>query len=326
MNRQEPVLCVEGLSTHFFPKTGVVKAVDGVSFSVSAGEIFGIVGESGSGKTITGLSVLGLVPLPGKIVSGSIRLNGTDLAKMDPFGLRQLRGMEMAMIFQDAMTALNPVLRVDTQVIEAIRAHRPMPIHQARKEAASALAQMGIPAPEERLRAYPHQFSGGMRQRLAIALAMINSPGLIIADEPTTALDVTIQAQILSEVQELSRSKGTAIVWITHDLTVVAGLADRIGVMYAGRLVETGTTDDVLDTPLHPYTLGLIGSIPSRTRRGSPLAQIPGSTPSLDNLPVGCAFIERCRRARTACREIPAMVERAPGHWVRCHFPEGGLA
>ena len=326
MNRQEPVLCVEGLSTHFFPKTGVVKAVDGVSFSVSAGEIFGIVGESGSGKTITGLSVLGLVPLPGKIVSGSIRLNGTDLAKMDPFGLRQLRGMEMAMIFQDAMTALNPVLRVDTQVIEAIRAHRPMPIHQARKEAASALAQMGIPAPEERLRAYPHQFSGGMRQRLAIALAMINSPGLIIADEPTTALDVTIQAQILSEVQELSRSKGTAIVWITHDLTVVAGLADRIGVMYAGRLVETGTTDDVLDTPLHPYTLGLIGSIPSRTRRGSPLAQIPGSTPSLDNLPVGCAFIERCRRARTACREIPAMVERAPGHWVRCHFPERGLA
>ncbi|WP_022666874.1 ABC transporter ATP-binding protein [Desulfospira joergensenii] len=325
MKRQDPILYIEGLTTHFFSKTGVVKAVDGVSFSVSAGEIFGIVGESGSGKTLTGLSVLGLVPPPGKIIDGSIHLNGIDLTGMDASGLRRLRGMEMAMIFQDAMTALNPVLRVDTQVIEAIRAHRPMPRHQALKEAAAALAQVGIPAPEERLRAYPHQFSGGMRQRLAIALAMINSPGLIIADEPTTALDVTIQAQILSEVQKLSRSKGTAIVWITHDLTVVAGLADRIGVMYAGRLVETGTTDDVLDNPLHPYTRGLIGSIPSRTRRGLPLAQIPGSTPSLDNLPAGCAFIERCSRARTACRENPAMAETTPGHQVRCHFPGGEL-
>ncbi len=325
MNHDAPVLCVQDLVTHFFSRAGVVKAVDGVSFSVPAGRVFGIVGESGSGKTMTGLSVLGLVPPPGRIVSGSIRLNGWELTAMDESDLRRLRGNQMAMIFQDAMTALNPVLRVDTQMIEAIRVHRPMSRNQARIEAATALAQVGIPAPEERLRAYPHQFSGGMRQRLAIALAMINAPKLIIADEPTTALDVTIQAQILSEVQKLSRDRGTAIIWITHDLTVVAGLADRIGVMYAGRLVETGSVDSVLDHPLHPYTLGLIGSVPSRTRRGKPLAQIPGTTPSLAHLPAGCAFKDRCCRARETCRQTPAMVEAAPGHQVRCHFPGGEL-
>ncbi|RMD65454.1 MAG: ABC transporter ATP-binding protein, partial [Alphaproteobacteria bacterium] len=279
-----PTLQVEDLKTHFFTKAGVVKAVDGVSFSVGQAEIVGLVGESGSGKSVTGFSIIGLVDPPGRIVGGRILFKGQDLALADEEQMRHLRGNRIAMIFQDPMMTLNPVLRIETQMVETVLAHERVDRETARQRARDVLGQVGIPSPDERLKAYPHQFSGGMRQRVAIAIALLNHPDLIIADEPTTALDVTIQAQILHQMQILCRERGTALIWITHDLTVVAGLADRVCVMYAGRLVEQGPIDDVLDRPMHPYTRGLIGSVPSRNRRGAPLYQIPGMTPSLLNL------------------------------------------
>jgi len=299
----------------------VVRAVDGVSFSVRPGEVLGLVGESGCGKTVTGFSILGLVDPPGRIVGGRIVFEGTDLLQMREAQLRQIRGSRIAMVFQDPMMTLNPVLRIDTQMVEAVRAHQPVDTTTALKISRDALARVGIPSPESRLRSYPHQFSGGMRQRVAIAIALLNRPKLIIADEPTTALDVTIQAQILYEAQKLCRESGTALIWITHDLSVVAGLADRICVMYAGRIVEQGTVDEVLDAPLHPYTHGLIGSVPSRNRRGSPLAQIPGMTPALLNLPPGCAFRNRCPRAAPACIEEPKLETKANARLVRCFYP-----
>ncbi|MEM6680579.1 MAG: ABC transporter ATP-binding protein, partial [Pseudomonadota bacterium] len=289
-----PILEVEGLETQFLMRAGTAKAVDGVSFQIGRGEVLGIVGESGSGKSVTGFSVLGLVDPPGEIAGGSVRFRGEELVGAAPERLRALRGNRIAMIFQDPMMTLNPVLRVDTQMIEAVLAHKDVPRAEARERARDALARTGIPSPDERLTAYPHQLSGGMRQRVAIAIAFLNEPDLIIADEPTTALDVTIQAQILAEAQTLCREAGTALIWITHDLAVVAGLADRIAVMYAGRIVEQGPTDDVIDRPLHPYTVGLLGSVPSAGRRGEPLTQIPGMTPDLTKLPPGCAFRARC--------------------------------
>lgn len=222
------------------------------------------------------------------------------------------------MIFQDPMMTLNPVLRVDTQMIEAVQAHHKVSREQARQRALQTLTMVGIPSPQERLRTYPHQLSGGMRQRVAIAIALLNSPRLIIADEPTTALDVTIQGQILFEVQKLCRETGTGLIWITHDLAVVAGLADRVSVMYAGRVVETGSTRDVITHPMHPYTHGLIASIPTPESRGRPLVPIPGMTPSLLNLPQGCAFRGRCPRATDACLIEPQPVEVRPAQWVRC--------
>jgi peptide/nickel transport system ATP-binding protein len=320
-SRAAAVLEVENLSTHFFTRQGVVRAVDEVSFVLAPGEILGLVGESGSGKTVTGFSILGLVDPPGRIVAGSIRLAGEELVGLPEERLRAVRGARIAMIFQDPMMTLNPVLRVDLQMIEAIRAHASVSREEARARAREALVQVGIPAPDSRLRAYPHQLSGGMRQRVAIAIALLNRPEVIVADEPTTALDVTIQAQILHQVQTLCRETGTALVWISHDLSVVAGLADRICVMYAGRIVEDGTVDDVLDRPLHPYTKGLIGSVPARNARGRPLAQIPGMTPSLIDLPEGCAFRTRCPRADAACREAPRLRELRQGHHARCHHP-----
>jgi peptide/nickel transport system ATP-binding protein len=317
-----PLLAVEDLQTHFFTRAGVVKAVAGVSLTVRRGEVLGLVGESGSGKTVTGFSIIGLVDPPGRIVAGRIVFEGQDLARLPEERLRALRGERIAMIFQDPMMTLNPVLRIDTQMIEAIRAHHPdVSSAEARQRARDGLAQVGIPAAEERLAAYPHQFSGGMRQRVAIAIALLNRPALLIADEPTTALDVTIQAQILYEVQKLCRESGTALLWITHDLAVVGGLADAIAVMYAGRIVEQGPVDDVLDRPLHPYTRGLIGSVPSRNRRGVPLQQIPGMTPSPLKLPAGCSFRSRCPRADERCREMPALEELLPTHLVRCVHP-----
>jgi peptide/nickel transport system ATP-binding protein len=225
------------------------------------------------------------------------------------------------MIFQDPMMTLNPVLRVDTQMIEAVQAHRAVDRSAALALAREALVQVGMPAPERRLKAYPHELSGGMRQRIAIAIAFLNKPDLIIADEPTTALDVTIQAQILHEVQGLCRKTGTAMIWITHDLAVVSALADRIAVMYAGRVVETGRTEDVIDRPLHPYTRGLIGSVPSQTRRGARLAQIPGMPPSLANLPAGCTFRPRCERASERCRTEPEVSAAGNGRHLRCFHP-----
>ncbi len=325
MNEHTPTLEVKNLRTHFFTKAGVVKAVDDVSFTVDRGEVLGLVGESGSGKSVTGFSILGLVDPPGRIVSGNIMFNGRDMANLPEKGWRGLRGSKIAMIFQDPMMTLNPVLRVDTQMIEAIRAHdSSVSKDEARQRCRDALGQVGIPSPDERLKSYPHQFSGGMRQRVAIAIALLNKPDLIIADEPTTALDVTIQAQILFEAQKLAKETGTALIWITHDLTVVAGLADRICVMYAGKLVEQGHIDEVLDTPLHPYTRGLIGSVPSRNKRGSALYQIPGMTPSLIKLPPGCAFRDRCQRAQEKCREEPAITYPEPNRAVRCFFPHLG--
>jgi peptide/nickel transport system ATP-binding protein len=313
---------VQNLQTHFFTRAGVVRAVDGVSFEVGPGEVLGLVGESGCGKTVTGFSILGLVDAPGRIVGGRILFEGTDLVALPEEEMRKVRGARIAMVFQDPMMTLNPVLRIDTQMVEAVRAHQDLDKKKARQVAREALERVGIPGAESRLRSYPHQFSGGMRQRVAIAIALLNRPKLIIADEPTTALDVTIQAQILYEAQKLCRESGTALVWITHDLSVVAGLADRICVMYAGRIVEQGTVDEVLDAPLHPYTHGLIGSVPSRNRRGTPLAQIPGMTPALVNLPPGCKFRTRCPRAAPACSSEPALEPHGGnGRLVRCFYP-----
>jgi peptide/nickel transport system ATP-binding protein len=315
-----PTIEVRNLRTHFATRAGIVKAVDDVSFTVARGEVLGLVGESGSGKSVTGFSIIGLVDPPGRIAGGSILYQGQDLARLDERQMRALRGDRIAMIFQDPMMTLNPVLRIDTQMIEAVQAHTPLSRTAARAKARDALGMVGIPSPEERLHAYPHQFSGGMRQRVAIAIALLHNPDLLIADEPTTALDVTIQAQILSEVQRLAAEHGTALIWITHDLSVIAGLADRIAVMYAGRIVETGEAAAVLDRPLHPYTAGLIGSVPSRNRRGAPLRQIPGMTPSLLSLPAGCAFRTRCERADTACEQQPP--ETGTSHTTRCFHPE----
>jgi peptide/nickel transport system ATP-binding protein len=317
----EPTLRVEHLRTHFFTRHGVVKAVEDVSFSVGPGKILGLVGESGSGKSMTGNSIMGLVDPPGRVVAGRILLGGQDLRMLSPEAMRRVRGNRIAMIFQDPMTTLNPVLRVDTQMIEAIQAHADVSRAAALERAGDALARVGIPAPQERLSAYPHQFSGGMRQRVAIAIALLNQPDLIIADEPTTALDVTIQGQILFEMQKLARESGTALIWITHDLSVIAGLADEICVMYAGRVVELGSVDQVLDAPLHPYTHGLIASVPSRGRRGEPLRQIPGMTPSLLDLAPGCAFRARCARADNACAQDPALSSPVAGRQVRCFHP-----
>ena len=312
-------LSVRALRTHFFTKEGVAKAVDGVDFEVAPGEILGLVGESGSGKTVTGFSILGLIDPPGRIVEGSsIRLEGEELTTAAPERLRAIRGAEIAMIFQDPMMTLNPVLRVDTQMVETVQAHLNVSRSEALARSRAALGQVGIASPDERLRAYPHQFSGGMRQRVAIAIALLHKPKLIVADEPTTALDVTIQGQILFEAQRLCRESGTAMIWVTHDLAVVDGLADRIAVMYAGRIVETGSTADVIERPMHPYTKGLIGSVPSQNTRGHKLAQIPGMTPSLLKLPRGCAFKARCPIAIDKCNEMPALEEHHPGHWARC--------
>ena len=321
MNRNQPALSVESLRTHFFTKAGIVKAVDDVSFSVNSGEVIGIVGESGSGKTVAGFSILGLVDPPGEIVSGSIKFFGEELVKADPRKMQSLRGNRIAMIFQDPMMTLNPVLRIDTQVIETIKAHRNLTDRECYEEALKALDLVGIPSPVERLKNYPHQLSGGMRQRIAIAIAFINKPDVIIADEPTTALDVTIQSQIIYEAQKLCEKTGTALIWITHDLSVIAGLADRICVMYAGRVVETGLTDEIIDRPQHPYTQGLIGSVPSHNKRGTRLSQIPGMTPSLLNLPKGCAFKTRCTQADQVCEKSPEISSVGEGRFIRCHHP-----
>ena len=317
----QPTIEVRNLRTHFFTKAGVVKAVDDVSFSVAKGRILGLVGESGSGKSVTGFSIMGLVDPPGRVVGGEILFQGRDLAGLPEEEMRRIRGARIAMIFQDPMMTLNPVLRIDTQMIEAIVAHEPLGDAAARERSLAALQMVGIPAPEERLKAYPHQLSGGMRQRVAIAIALLHRPELIIADEPTTALDVTIQAQILFEVQRLAAETGTALIWITHDLAVVSGLADRIAVMYAGRIVEQGSVAEVVGRPLHPYTRGLLDSVPSQNARGARLRQIPGMAPSLLAPPEGCAFRPRCQRADDACRAEPAAIELAPGRPVRCFHP-----
>ncbi|MGF9694236.1 ABC transporter ATP-binding protein [Rhizobium sp. 0TCS1.26] len=317
-----PALSVENLSVTFGTRKGRVTAVDDVSFHVDPGEVLGVVGESGSGKSVTGLAVMGLIDAPGTVSAGRVMLEGEPISGLTDGAMRGLRGKRMAMIFQDPISTLNPVLRIDTQIIEAITAHERVSASAARARAVEALRAVGIPSPESRLEAYPHQFSGGMRQRVAIAIALLHRPAVLIADEPTTALDVTIQAQILGEVQKLAAESGTALVWITHDLSVVAGLADRIAVMYAGRIVESGTVAEVLTTPRHHYTAGLIASVPSRNRRGQPLAQIPGSAPSLANMPPGCTFHPRCAARTEICSTTrPPLIDGPSGRFARCHHP-----
>ena len=322
MADSQPTLSVEDLKTYFFTKGGVARAVDGVSFSINRGEVMGLVGESGSGKSVTGFSIMGLVDPPGEVVSGRILFQGEDLVGADDERMRELRGSRVAMIFQDPMMTLNPVLRIDTQMIEAVQAHEKVDRRTAFERSRDALGQVGIPSPEERLSAYPHQFSGGMRQRVAIAIALLHQPELIIADEPTTALDVTIQGQILFEVQKLCRERGMSLIWITHDLAVVAGLADKICVMYSGRIVETGAIDDVLDGPLHPYTKGSSGRCRVITSGVSCWRKFP-------------VWRRRCSMSRAVAPFIPgarAPMKRAggrpelsapvqPGHQVRCIHP-----
>ena len=316
------VLEVKQLQTHFMTRQGVVKAVDGVDFALEAGRVLGLVGESGSGKSVTGFSILRLLDAPGQVVGGQVLFQGQDLAELSEREMRGIRGNRIAMIFQDPLMTLNPVLRIDTQMVEAVQAHHRVSRPAALARAAEALTKVGIPSAHERLSAYPHQFSGGMRQRVAIAIALLNEPDLIIADEPTTALDVTIQSQILSEVQALARDTGTALIWITHDLAVVSGMADDIAVMYAGRIVESGPTAEVLRAPRHPYTQGLLGSIPGHGQRGQALQQIPGMAPNMAQLPPGCAFAPRCAHADAKCREqAPAPEADRDGRVFRCHHP-----
>lgn len=319
------LLDVRQLKTQFQTKNGPVFAVNDVSLQLRKGEILGLVGESGSGKSVTGFSIMGLIDEPGRVVGGEIYFKGQDLRKLSAKQMRTIRGNRIAMIFQDPMMTLNPVLRIDTQMIEVLKAHEKISHQQAWERVRDTLGQMGVPSPEARLKAYPHQLSGGMRQRVAIAIALLLRPDLIIADEPTTALDVTIQAQILSEVQKLSQQYGTALIWITHDLSVVAGLADKLSVMYAGKIVESGTVDQVLDHPQHPYTLGLIRSLPSNNIRGQRLAQIQGVTPSLADLPIGCAFSLRCPSVTPICHVPPDFTNLGHQHLVRCYHPNGDI-
>jgi peptide/nickel transport system ATP-binding protein len=320
-----PLLSVDGLVTEFATRAGTLRAVDGVSFTLARGEVLGLVGESGSGKTVTGFSILGLIDPPGRIAAGSIRLDGAELVGLDREALRRIRGRRIAMVFQDPAMTLNPVLSIGTQLRLALQAHAPTTRRAAQARSVEVLTQVGIPDAASRLDAFPHQFSGGMRQRVAIAVALLHRPDLIIADEPTTALDVSIQAQILAEVKELVARSGTALIWISHDLATVSSLAQRIAVMYAGRIVEEGPAAAVLRQPRHPYTRGLIDSLPSRARPGEPLTQIPGTTPSLLRLPPGCAFQPRCPRASETCGEAP-MSTGDTIRRVRCHHPLGSAA
>ncbi|QFU16095.1 ABC transporter ATP-binding protein [Microvirga thermotolerans] len=316
-----PLLEVRGLRTVFHDLKGAWPAVDGVDLVVQPGEIVGLVGESGSGKSVTGFSLVQLIDPPGEVVAGDVLFKGEDLRRASEERLRALRGDRIAMIFQDPLMTLNPVLSIGEQMCEAILEHRDCSRQEAMREAAQALARVGIPSPETRLRQFPHEFSGGMRQRVAIATALLNGPDLIVADEPTTALDVTIQSQILFEVQKLSRETGAAVLWITHDLAVVAELADRVAVMYAGRIVEEGTVDEVLDRPRHPYTLGLLGSSAAMVEPGERLRQIDGAAPSIDARPSGCPFRPRCGRALPVCAEVDPLPQVQDGHRFRCHNP-----
>ena len=315
------LLDVRGLRTVFHAPEGAWAAVNGVDLTIRRGEVLCLVGESGSGKSVTGFSIVRLIDPPGEIVEGEILFDGADLRRASQEDLRALRGNRIAMVFQDPLSTLNPVLTIGEPMAEAITAHRSCSKAQITEESVRALARVGIPSPEVRLRQYPHEFSGGMRQRVAIAIALLNSPDLIIADEPTTALDVTIQSQILYEVQKLARETGTAILWITHDLAIVAELADRVAVMYAGQIVESGPADDVLDRPRHPYTLGLLKSSTGTVQPGERLHQIDGNAPRIDARPSGCPFRTRCDRVVAVCAEVYPARQQAGVQIFRCHNP-----
>ena len=322
--RDDKLLSIKGLRVEFPTGDGPLIAVNNVDLDVSKGEVLGIVGESGSGKTVLGLSSIGLIDRPGKVTAGKVVFNGQDLTKFRESEWRNIRGNRIAMIFQDPTTSLNPVQRIGAQMIEALQSHRDISKDAAREIIREAMVRVGINSPNERLDAYPHQFSGGMRQRVVIAIALLNDPDLIIADEPTTALDVTIQAQILRDMRRLSRDTQTALIWVSHDLSVVAQIAQRVAVMYAGRIVENGATEKILKSPSHPYTQGLIASMPGNTLTGERLHSIPGGLPKLSNLPAGCSFAPRCDYASSACNIMPELIQTSPDHAVRCVLPLDG--
>src|SRR5689334_1490628 len=318
----EPLLDVQDLQVSFATEDGLVRAVDGVSFTLDRGEVVAIVGESGSGKSVTAMTLMGLTRSPNARFGGSARLNGGDLVTASEDDLERVRGKEIAMIFQDPIASLSPVMRIGNQIAEQIRAHEKVSKAEALDRAADLMERVGIPRARERLRAYPHEFSGGMRQRVMIAMALSLSPGVLIADEPTTALDVTIQAQILKEISQLSRESNSGVIFVTHDLGVVADVADRVLVMYSGRLVEQGTLDEIFYDPQHPYTWGLMGSV-TRVDRDPPrrLPAIPGAPPSLLRTPEGCHFRPRCPHEFDRCREVPSLESRladTTDHLDRC--------
>ena len=315
-----PLLEVTNLNTSFHTRDGIVRAVRDVSFTVDKGETLGIVGESGSGKSVTCYSLMGLVPTPpGRIESGTAVFDGTDLLKLDEKRLNTFRGKRVSMIFQDPMTSLNPYMRVETQLAEPLIIHGIAEGDSAKKRALETLDAVGIPDAKNRIRSYPHEFSGGMRQRVMIAMALVTKPDLLIADEPTTALDVTVQAQILELIHDLQQDLGTAVILISHDLGVVAGFCDRVNVMYAGRVVESGTADQVFKSPKHPYNRALQNSIPAFAQKGAELYAIPGLPPDLARLPKGCAFAPRCEHAAEICRESePQLIESKSGGASSC--------
>ncbi len=313
------MLQVENLNTYFDTRKGLVKAVDGISFSIDKGEILGIVGESGAGKSITGFSLINLIDSPGEIVEGKILFDGVDLTRLDEDELSKIRGGDISMIFQDPQMSLNPVITIGKQLIETVTFHNPEISKQdAHKKAVEMLELVGIPAPEKRMTSYPHQLSGGMKQRVVIAMALINSPKLLIADEPTTALDVTIQAQILYLMKKLTQEYHSSLVLITHDIGVVAQMCDKVAVMYAGRIVEYGSNQDVLYNPKHPYTKGLIQCLPKLNEEKARLYQIPGVMPSLLHLSDGCYFRDRCPYADDECQVYPETIT-IEGRTVSCH-------
>ncbi len=323
----EPLLAIRDLVVEFDTPDGVVHAVDGVSYEVYPGETLGVVGESGSGKSVTVMAALGLIQMPpGRIVRGEVFYRGRDIIGLPVEELRKIRNKEIAMIFQDPMTSLNPVFKVGHQIAEAILVHdEDVTDDQAKSRSIGLLELVGVPDPSRRYDQYPHEYSGGMRQRAMIAMAMANQPSVLIADEPTTALDVTIQAQVLEVMKIAAEETGAATIMITHDLGVVAEMADRVTVMYGGRVVERGTVDEIFHTPRHPYTLGLMMSLPRVTGEMEKLLPIPGNPPSVINLPPGCAFHPRCRMSegRELCRtKVPDIVQITGGHVSACHFPD----
>ena len=323
MANSDTILSVDGLKTYFHTEDGVVKAVDGISFELKKGETLGIVGESGSGKSVTNLSVMRLIQQPpGEIAGGRVVFDGIDVLALPIDEVRKIRGRRIAMIFQDPMTSLNPFLKVSKQLMEVTQLHLGHTKQQAREHALKMLKLVGIPDAEKRLDEYPHEFSGGMRQRVMIAMALSCDPELLIADEPTTALDVTIQAQILELIKDLKARMGTSVILITHDLGVVAGMTDKIIVMYAGKVFEQAPTSELFASPANPYTKGLLRSVPDPAHeQGQPLYQIPGLPPDVAHLPPGCPFAERCDRAEDICRlEFPPFVEVSEGHHSLCHF------
>jgi oligopeptide/dipeptide ABC transporter ATP-binding protein len=320
MPESAPLLVVEDLQTYFFTRRGVIKAVDGVSFTLNAGETLALVGESGSGKSVTCLSIVRLVPEPaGRIVGGRVLFDGEDLLRKSPAEMRRVRGKQIAMVLQDPMTSLNPALTIGTQVAEVVRLHQGLRGASLRQRVLEALHRLRIPGAEARLRHYPHQLSGGMRQRVSSAIAMSCLPRLLIADEPTTSLDVTVQAQYLELLQEVQAHTGVAIILVTHDFGIVAANADRVAVMYAGKIVEMGRTAQVFDAPGHPYTQALLRCLPSLERQRQELVEIGGQPPDLAALPPGCPFAPRCPKRQALCTEAsPPMVAIGPGHLARC--------